>query len=301
MTKPWEAEFIVDAELAVQLIESQFPEIAPVEVAKIGEGFDNTIYQVNGDYLFRFPRREIAVPLIETEGIILPRLSSDAPLDIPDPLFYGKPDHSYPWPFLGYKYVKGSVPTDLSKINGEESARLLGKMLKKIHHFPIEKAVELGVPYDRLYRVDIEKRKDKMKENMEVLMESGHWKWEEKWRTFTDSLTHIDYESPKALCHGDLHIRNILVDEKHTISGIIDWGDVHIGNPAVDLSIVYSFLPKDSRCFFFEEYGEVDDDLLQLARFKAVYTAAVLAVYGMDKKDSSLVSASIQSLKRSLD
>ncbi|WP_433747148.1 phosphotransferase [Falsibacillus pallidus] len=301
MANPWEAEFIVDCELAVQLIESQFPEIDPVETKKIGEGFDNTIYRVNEEYLFRFPRREIAVPLIETEAAILPRLNSIAPLNIPAPLFYGKPGSHYPWPFLGYKYVKGSVPTDLSKINGEDSARLLGRMLTKIHQFSIGEAVELGVPYDTLYRVDIEKRKDKMIENMEMLMDSGCVKWEEKWRKFTDSLQHIDYDSPKTLCHGDLHIRNILVDEKHTISGIIDWGDVHIGNPAVDLSIVYSLLPKESRGFFFQEYGEVEENILQLARFKAVYTAAVLAVYGIDKKDTFLVSASIQSLKRSLD
>lgn len=49
------------------------------------------------------------------------------------------------------------------------------------------------------------------------------------------------------LIHGDLHFKNMLVDETGKLSGIIDWGDVSIGHPACDLSIAYSFLPPASR------------------------------------------------------
>ncbi|QPA31312.1 hypothetical protein [Thermaerobacillus caldiproteolyticus] len=40
------------------------------------------------------------------------------------------------------------------------------------------------------------------------------------------------------------------MNDEGILSEVIDWGNVHIGHPAVDLVIVYSFLPqKIERCF----------------------------------------------------
>ena len=43
--------------------------------------------------------------------------------------------------------------------------------------------------------------------------------------------------------HGDLYARHLLLDETRLPSGVIDWGDVHLGDPALDLSVAISFLP----------------------------------------------------------
>jgi len=67
----WTAEEEVSAELAARLIEAQFPALAPARVALLGVGWDNTAYRVNDALVFRFPRREIAVPLLETECRLL--------------------------------------------------------------------------------------------------------------------------------------------------------------------------------------------------------------------------------------
>lgn len=87
MPNAWDAEQIVSVPLANTLIETQFPELAPAAISLLGYGFDNTVYQVNGRFVFRFPRRELAVGLLKTENQLLPSLASQLPLSIAEPLF----------------------------------------------------------------------------------------------------------------------------------------------------------------------------------------------------------------------
>nr|WP_280138815.1 phosphotransferase [Fictibacillus solisalsi] len=91
-------------------------------------------------------------------------------------------------------------------------------------------------------------------------------------------------------------MRNTLVNNEGVIAGIIDWGDVHVGHPAVDLSFVYSFLPPEGRDRFYQIYGEVTPETQELARFKALYTTAVLLLYAHNTKDWHLQKAAAQSL-----
>jgi len=46
--KPWTAEVAVDARLPGALIEEQFPQLAPAQVRRLGEGWDNAVFLVNG-------------------------------------------------------------------------------------------------------------------------------------------------------------------------------------------------------------------------------------------------------------
>jgi aminoglycoside phosphotransferase (APT) family kinase protein len=98
------------------------------------------------------------------------------------------------------------------------------------------------------------------------------------------------------LAHGDLHLRNLLVNEKDILSAIIDWGDAHIGHPAVDLAIIYNFLPPQGRRVFMDIYGELDEQTKTIARFRAIHTTVWLLQYGYDNKDEKLIAAAKESL-----
>ena len=69
-----------------------------------------------------------------------------------------------------------------------------------------------------------------------------------------------------------------------------DWGDVHIGNPAIDLSFLYSYFPTEARRAFFEIYGDIEVELENLSRFRAIYMLVKLLVYGIDREDMELIS-----------
>lgn len=82
MANSWDPEYVVSKEKAKELIEVQFPELAPAKIADLGKGYDKTVYLVNARFVFRFPRRKIAVDLLNTEGRLLPVLAGTLPLSL---------------------------------------------------------------------------------------------------------------------------------------------------------------------------------------------------------------------------
>jgi hypothetical protein len=69
----------------------------------------------------------------------------------------------------------------------------------------------------------------------------------------------FDFEP--TLVHADLGPDHILCTTS-AISGVIDWGDVRIGDPAIDLSWLMNSLPPAMRKAIGEAYGSVAGDAL---------------------------------------
>lgn len=111
----------------------------------------------------------------------------------------------------------------------------------------------------------------------------------------------IDRISPReVLLHGDLHVKNMLVDEAEQISGIIDWGDLNVGHPGADLNVAYSFLPPQARQSFFHAYGEVDEETKILARMMAVYIPMLLWMQAIDQNDVEVAVEARMTIRRAL-
>jgi aminoglycoside phosphotransferase (APT) family kinase protein len=99
------------------------------------------------------------------------------------------------------------------------------------------------------------------------------------------------------LVHGDLHARQVLVDDAGAVCGIIDWGDVHLGDPACDLAIAHSMLPEEARGEFRSAYGEIDADTWALARLRGLHLAAVLGVYARHTSDAPLLREALAAIE----
>ncbi|MFJ7831941.1 phosphotransferase [Peribacillus sp. NPDC097284] len=290
MDKPWLAEYPVSLELAKNLIKHQFPDVGLEKVRQIGEGFDNTVIQLNEEYVFRFPRRPIAVTLIQVENKLLPSLAGNLPLAIPEPVFFGEPSSSYPYPFTGYKMVKGHLPVKETMESKISSAIKFAHFLKVLHGFPVPTAKQLGVQPDGMRRLDVSFRQDSLDEQLLALVGLGYSEQAHAVSTYLKDLD-ASYEGTcDTLVHGDIHVRNVLLDAQGVLMGIIDWGDVHIGHPAIDFSFLYSYFPKEARRSFFEIYGEIETEVKNLARFRAIYMLVRLLVYGIDRGDKELIS-----------
>jgi aminoglycoside phosphotransferase (APT) family kinase protein len=300
MSQPWSPEVALTIEEAKKQIEEQFPEMGLVKISEIGKGFDNTVFLVNDTYVFRFPRKEVAVQLQSIENQLLPLLVNEISMSIPEPIFFGKPTEWYKWPFTGYHLVEGkslgSLPDEVRHL----SAGKLALFLRELHQFPISQAELMGIPHDRFERMNIPKRKEILLENIKKANELHLIDDVSLALDWLNSLESIKLDSPLTLVHGDFHIRNILVDDQGVVSGVIDWGDTHLGHPAIDLSIAYSFLPSTSRNEFYQAYGEVSKETKMAARFFALYVSVVLLLYGHDIKDEVLVSSSRESIRLTL-
>jgi len=106
-----------------------------------------------------------------------------------------------------------------------------------------------------------------------------------------------------ALVHGDLHVRHVLVDDAGVPSGIIDWGDLCVADPAVDLALYWSVLDGGGRQAFRAAYGEatLTEERLLRARVLAMFLDAALASYAHDTGSAPLLSATLAGLDRTLD
>lgn len=276
---PWTAERAVSAELARALIAEQFPQLAPERVEPLGEGWDNTVFAVDGKRVFRFPRRQIAVPLLETELRILPSLPR-LPLPVPVPEFRGAPTDRFPWPFAGYRLLPGRTADQaaLSLAQREAAAEPLGRFLRALHAVPPSNAGP-----DPLRRLDAQRMRTLTAPRLQQLGIAPP--------DFFDA----DVRAPRetTLVHGDLHARQILVDGEGALCGVIDWGDAHRGDPACDVSIAHTLLPPQARPAFRAAYGELDDDTWALARLRGLHLAAALAVYAKDRGDERLLGEAL--------
>jgi len=294
MERPWLAEHEVSAELARELLAERFPALQVDSLELLGVGWDNTAWLVGGELVVRFPRRPIAVPLIETEARLLPWLASRLPLPVPVPelVAAARPaDERYPWPFAGYRRLAGSPAADLD-LDG--SARLraavpLARFLAALHAAPVEEARALGAPGDELGRLDLAKRLPLVEERLALAVRRGLLASAAPFEPVLAATPRERAPGGPCVVHGDLYARHVLVDREGTPTGVIDWGDVHLGDPALDLSLAHSFLPPAAHEAFRAAYGPIDEPTWRMARFRALHYAAILLVYGADTEDAALV------------
>jgi aminoglycoside phosphotransferase (APT) family kinase protein len=86
---------------------------------------------------------------------------------------------------------------------------------------------------------------------------------------------------PATWLHGDLHPRNVLV-EQGTISGVIDWGDITSGDRATDLAAIWMLFDEpQARRMALTAYGDLSAATLARARGWAVHFATILLDSGL--------------------
>jgi len=291
MQRTWKPEEVVDAARARRLIEAQFPALAPASVELLGQGWDNTVYRVNGEWVFRFPRRAIAVPLLECESRVLPELAVGLPLPVPDPCFVGAPSETYRWPFHGYPELTGRTAcrAQLSRSARVTLAGELGRFLRALHDKPTAALVARGLPRDAMRRLDLAYRRPQVERRIEEALAAGLVTDGGVLRRLADDVPADWTPRDDVLVHGDLYARHLLVDAAHRPAGVIDWGDVHLGDPAIDLAIAAGFLPPEAHPAFLAGYGAVDAECWRVARFRALFSALAILVYGHDTSDADLV------------
>jgi aminoglycoside phosphotransferase (APT) family kinase protein len=297
----WSAEISVDPELARRLIRDQFHDVPATRLRLLGTGWDNTVYQVDDAWVFRFPRREIAVPGIEREIAILPRMTG-LPLAIPTPRFIGTRDSRYPWPFLGARYIAGrelpEVPLDDAQ--REPLGAALGRFLRSLHD--PARVLSLGelLPADPMRRSDMRQRVERTRERLEEIGRLGLWAIPESVAAVLDAARDLPSVLPTVVAHGDLHVRHVLVNVDASPAGVIDWGAVCRADPSIDLSLYWSLLSPAGREAMRDAYGPVTAEQLLRARVLSLFLNATLAIYGHAEGLRALECEAIAGLKRTM-
>jgi aminoglycoside phosphotransferase (APT) family kinase protein len=300
LTRLWDADIDFSPEGAAHLIERQFPELSPVQVELLGVGWDNIAFRVNGRLVFRFPRHEFAAGLIEREVRVLPLLAPRLPMPIPALAFVGTPEEDYPHPFAGYPLLPGTTACRLawSDEERERNAALLGGFLSALHGIPVDDETLTWGPRGTTSRTNLEKHALVLKGWLRAIAPRVAGMDVDALLALVDRLATTPLRAePPCWVHGDLYARHLLVDDGRRLCGVIDWGDVALGDPALDLSIAFSFLPVSARDRFREVYGPIDDATWDRARFRALHYGATLVDSGADSGDEASRAAGEYALR----
>jgi aminoglycoside phosphotransferase (APT) family kinase protein len=284
----WTADIDIDAALAARLVARQFPELACSTVQPFGVGWDNAAFLIDNRIVFRFPRRKIASNLIEREIALLPHVAKYLPLAISAPEFIGRTTEEYPWVFAGYTLVVGSTlcSVALSDNSRGHLAEPIGEFLKALHGIEPAQLVARGLPPDTIGRLDHEKRLGVARERTSELTASGQLASGDLLMAWLETHPPVALADEKRrLVHGDLYARHILIDTRGEPSGVIDWGDVHLGDPALDIAIAHLVLPSHAHAAFRDAYGPIDDRTWTAARYRAIYHAILELDYGIREDD----------------
>ncbi len=208
----------------------------PRTIATIHDGYDFEVAIVDEEWVFRFPRRPGVEEALLLEIAVLPALAPALPVGIPsfeyvsrDPLF------------VGYRLIRGRPLVD-------EDAEAVRAFLEALHtydvsYLPLERrdwvetCREQCAEFERLVFpvLDVDRRADAK-------------------RLFGEVETLVDFKP--SLIHGDLGPEHLLVRDRR-LAGVIDWGDMRVGDPALDYAWLLSGPFAD---------WEVDRDVRRRAR-----------------------------------
>lgn len=284
----WTPEIEVDAALAAALlVELDF---AVHRIEPFGTGWDNVAYLVNGELVFRFPQRAVAAQIMENELRALPSLAPRLPLPIPNPTHVGGPSARYPWRFAGYPLVRGTTAcrSELALI-APGFVEPLARFLAALHSITGADAERIAEP-DASGKLDLTITKERIARRLEEAERGG-------WLAITSSLRPLLSLSPSAahdravVCHGDLYARHLLVGDRGALAGVIDWGDVHRGDPAVDLSVAWMTFPAQERARFWTLYAAATEREIELARLRALGHSLGTLAYALEIGDRDLERA----------
>ncbi len=272
------AEVEIDEALVRSLLADQHPDLAILDLAPVGHGWDNALWRLGDDLVVRLPRRALAAPILVHEQTWLPLLAPRLPLPVPVPVRVGQPTDRYPWRWSIVPWLIGS-PADRSPVHrAEDAAGRLGRFLRALHtvgppdapHNPYR-----GVPLGDRSEV-FEDRVTALADQIDVGSTRLTW----------DRAVAVDsWTAEPVWLHGDLHPANILLS-RGTVTAVIDFGDLCTGDPATDLAAGWMLLPVRTMTAFHAAYGGIDEALDIRARGWAALFALMLLGIGLDGRPS---------------
>lgn len=291
MPHKWEAEQTIEPPIALELIQEQFPNLGAKSIRLIGAGWDNTAFIIDEALIFRFPRREIALPLLQAEWCALPKLAPRLSLPIPLPKWRGEPSSRFPWPFIGYPMLPGYTAcyANLSEQQRAALAEPIARFLSELHATPLSLIANCPITEDNHNRIDSSHLIERIAKNFDELSLLNLLENRKQLEAAMKRLAPFRLPEMSTVVHGDFYIRHLLVDAQHRLVGVIDWGDLHLGDPAIDLAIAHSFLPLEAHQTFLNTYGTVSPQTWALAQLRAIHSSAQILLYGHHAQDPDLV------------
>ena len=244
----------MDERAAALLVEQAFPDLKVDIIESAGEGDFCLGYTVNGEWLVRLAHNAEASRVLRVEAALMPRLAPS--LNLAVPVIERLAPYAGGLLAAAHRKIEGVPLTrelfdSLPPGQREQAVRDLALFLRALHGTSPAVAREAGVPScdypfcrtedgitpgsaPEQYGASLER----LLSYPQIDHETAHF-----CAGVVRSLLRLEREEPvaPALVHGDLSAEHVLFDpDAGRISGVIDFTDVVLTDPALDLTYLYS-------------------------------------------------------------
>jgi len=291
---PWHNQFPLDVNDVVRVLATELPRLPVRDVSVLGEGWDFTTFLVNGELVFRFPKRRICARALATEVRILQSLHAalpDTAVGMPRYAHFIERPAAFPLAFGAYGFLTGEacVETLPERSTVRTVASVLGDGLARIH------ATAPTRPPSRFYD-QFAGFLPELREQLERMRTSfpAHLVREIHGLMATELPP---YRGRPRFHHGDLGMEHVLLDGARL--ALLDWGDAGWGDPWGDFVGLWAWAGDDAVRQAVERYGAepAAEDWLRL-RYKGACVSVAQAYYGMFDERPGLYVAALRALER---
>lgn len=259
------------------LLRDQHADLADLPLREVEGGWGNQMWRLGDDLAVRIQRMDTDFDHQLKERRWLPLLAPRLPLPIPVPVRSGAPSERFPKMWTVMTWVPG-VPLDQTSITrSEHAADTLAAFLRALHV-----AAPADAPADTIrggHPSDLTNGFDDFFTSLNGdTIGSDAAAVRAVWE---DAVAAPGWTGSPVWTHGDLHPANVVVADG-TLAGVVDFGDLFAGDPAVDLAAAWLLLPMGAAARFFTVYAMADEATVRRARGMAVLKSMFLMLMGQN-------------------
>jgi aminoglycoside 2''-phosphotransferase len=216
------------------------------DIVELGRGCDSVAFLVDGEWVFRFPAVPDAQATLQREIALLPRLGPTLPLATPAFEHIGQSEGALL--FVGYRLVRGA-PLSVECFDGlkhdaqEAALATLADFLRALHAFPLAAARRAGVREER-EKGGYNRRQRHLHQHLgSVLSDAEIARLDGVFERYESD--HAPHNVTPVLLHSDLKPDHVMYDTAaEKLTGVLDWGDVSMGDPDFDLAVISMFFSE---------------------------------------------------------
>ena len=227
----------LDHSSAAKLLAGQLPDVDASSIEPFGSGEFCLAFKLR-DQVFRIARHAEAAGALRRETCILSKIAPILPLPVPRPEYHAP--HGCP-PFTVHQEITGEFLTretweGMPASARERAASDLATFLRSLHALPIEIGLECG-----LVQIETSEMARRLREETANTIQRSLEP--ETQRQLDQTLKRWSSQRAArgpALLHCDIGPGHVLYDPSTLhLTGVIDFGDIVIGDPARDFIFIY--------------------------------------------------------------
>src|SRR2546429_354982 len=253
-------------------------------VGRLGAGQDNIAFEVNGELVVRFGK-DPDPDRVAREARLLAAVAAISPLPVPEPVFTAPARGC-----LAYRKLPGRplLEVPVGPAHTRAIAAALGGLLAALHAAPFHFVGTDNQPLAE-WRREAAQCHAAVADRVPAIHRPAV-------AAFLETAP-PDGGYGLAFTHNDLGIEHVLIDpDTWTVTGVIDWGDAAMADPASDFGLIYRDLGPAALDAALHGYGIEVPGLRERAVFYARCSVFEDLAYGIETGHDRYVDKSVAAL-----